>query len=70
MRLQAYLGWLFYLLQPTIKKHRRRTLKEWLNELGLGETPETTKEPQEKIDVMKKKSLAIAEKIIAMDKEK
>jgi hypothetical protein len=70
MRLQAYLGWLIYLMQPSQKRQKRKTLKEWFDDLGLGDVEDMKKEPQEKIEEMKKKSLAIAEKIVAMDKEK
>lgn len=61
LREQAYLGWL--IVQPVARK-RRISFQEWLRSLGLAEGEEEV----EDLESMKKKSLAIAQKIIEMDK--
>ncbi len=66
LRIQAYLGWLIYLMQPIDKKEHRMIFEEWLNNFGLGE--KGVKEP-ENIESLKEKSLEIARKIIEMDKK-
>jgi len=67
LRIQAYLGWLIYLMQPIDKRERRMTFEEWLGNFGLIEKGE--KEPED-VESLKKKSLEIAEKIIEMDKKR
>lgn len=67
MREQAYLGWLIYLMQPTTTRSRKMSFQEWLTNFGLLEEKEK-KERIEDVEVMKRKSLAIAEKIVEMDK--
>jgi hypothetical protein len=66
MREQAYLGWLIYLLQPIAIREHRMTFQEWLRGLGLAEGEEKV----EDVEAMKRKSLAIAEKIVEMDKKR
>jgi len=67
MREQAYLGWLIYLMQPTAERIRKMSFQEWLTNFGLLEEKEK-KERIEDVEAMKRKSLAIAEKIVEMDK--
>ena len=69
MREQAYLGWLIYLMQPTAKRIRKMSFQEWLTNFGLLEEKEK-KERIEDVEEMKRKSLAIAEKIVEMDKKR
>ena len=69
MREQSYLGWLIYLMQPTAKKIRKISFQKWLDNFGLLEE-KAKKERIEDVEVMKKKSLAIAEKIVEMDKKR
>jgi len=68
MREQAYLGWLIYLMQPTAKGIRKMSFQEWLTNFGLLEE-KGKKERIEDVEAMKRKSLAIAEKIVEMDKK-
>ena len=65
MREQAYLGWQIYLLQPS--KQRKISFQKWLENFGLLDEKEE-KKGIEDIEMMRKKSLAIAEKIVEMDK--
>jgi len=69
MREQSYLGWLIYLLQPTAKRIRKMSFQEWLTNFGLLEE-KGKKEKAEDVEAMKRKSLAIAEKIVEMDKKR
>jgi len=69
MREQSYLGWLIYLLQPTVKGGQKMTFQKWLDNFGLLEEKEK-KERIEDVEAMKRKSLAIAEKIVEMDKRR
>ena len=70
MREQAYLGWLIYLMQPTTTKGQRKmSFQEWLTNFGLLEE-KGEKERIEDVEAMKRKSLAIAEKIVEMDKKR
>jgi len=69
MREQAYLGWLIYLMQPTTKRIRKMSFQEWLTNFGLLEEKEK-KERIEDVESMKRKSLAIAEKIVKMDNKR
>jgi len=69
MREQSYLGWLIYLQQPTIKGGRKMTFQRWLESFGLLEEKEK-KERIEDVEAMKRKSLAIAEKIEDMEKKR
>ncbi|MBA7577885.1 hypothetical protein ES708_19741 [subsurface metagenome] len=66
MREQAYLGWLIYLMQPTTARGKM-SFQEWLTNFGLLEE-KGKKEKAEDVEAMKRKSLAIAEKIVEMDK--
>lgn len=68
MREQSYLGWLIYLLQPIATQIRKMSFQEWLTNFGLLEEKEK-KERIEDVEAMKRKSLAIAEKIVEMDKK-
>jgi hypothetical protein len=69
MREQAYLGWLIYLMQPTVVRRRKMLFKEWLNNFGLLDEKEK-KEGIEEVEAMKKKSLEIARKIVEMDQKR
>ncbi len=69
MREQAYLGWLIYLMQPTTKRVRKMSFQEWLTNFGLLEE-KGKKEKAEDVEAMRRKSLAIAEKIVEMDKKR
>ncbi len=69
MREQAYLGWLIYLMQPTTKRVRKMSFQEWLTNFGLLEE-KGKKEKAEDVEAMRRKSLAIAEKIIELDKQR
>lgn len=68
MREQSYLGWLIYLLQPTAKRIRKMSFQKWLENFGLLEE-KGKKERIEDVEAMKKKSLAIANKIVEMDQK-
>ena len=69
MREQAYLGWLIYLMQPTTKRVRKMSFQEWLTNFGLLEE-KGKKEKAEDVEAMRRKSLAIAEKIVEMDRKR
>ncbi|MBA7539948.1 hypothetical protein ES705_32237 [subsurface metagenome] len=69
MREQAFLGWQIYLQQPTAKGFRKMTFQKWLENFGLLEEKEK-KERIEDVEAMKRKSLAIAEKIVEIDKKR
>ena len=66
MREQAYLGWQIYLMQPS--KQRKISFQKWLENFGLLDEKERRKDIED-IEAMKRKSLAIAEKIVEMDKK-
>lgn len=66
LRIQAYLGWLIYLMQPKDEREQRMTFEEWLGNFGLIEKGE--KGPED-VESLKKKSLEIAERIIEMDRK-
>ena len=68
MREQAYLGWLIYLLQPLATKSKRMNLQEWLKGLNLIGEKEKDEKP-ENVEEMRKKSLEIARKIVAIHKK-
>jgi len=69
MREQSYLGWIIYLLQPTIARKRKISFEDWLIKFGLVKG-KTEKEKAEDVESMKKKSLEIAQGIIEMDKNR
>lgn len=64
MREQAFLGWLFYRMQPTDKRHVKMSYEDWLRNLGLSEKGEKV----ENIEELKKRALKIAEDIVNRDK--
>ena len=64
MKEQAFLGWLFYMLQPLKKGFTHMNYQQWLGNLGL-----TDKELEQDISVLKEKALKIAEDIVKMDKK-
>ena len=70
MRKQAYLGWIMYLIQPTYSKHKKIGYGKWLRDLGLLDKFDTDVGDIENVEAMKKKSLEIAEKIVAKDKKR
>jgi len=63
MREQAFLGWQFYLMQPT-GKMRKKSYREWLRGFGLSEEGDSI----ENIEELKRKALKTAEDIVNMDK--
>jgi hypothetical protein len=70
MRRQAYLGWMMYLMQPVGKRgSSKMSLEEWLRNFDLLDDKRSGEKTQEDVESMKKKSLEIANKIIAMDRK-
>lgn len=59
----AFLGWQFYLMQPT-GRERKKSYGEWLRDFGLAEEGEKV----ENIEELKRKALKVAEDIVNMDK--
>ena len=64
MKEQAFLGWIMYLMQPTVGGSKKRSYREWLRNFGLSEEGDSI----EDIEEMKKKALKTAEDIVNMDK--
>jgi len=64
MREQAFLGWQIYLVQPSGKRHRKISYKEWLEGFDLLEETRV----YENVEELKKKALKTAEDIVNMDK--
>jgi hypothetical protein len=65
MKMQAHLGWIIYLLQPQKEGNKKVSYHDFLEDVGLEDKKEQTKED---IEGMKKCSLEIANKIISQDK--
>ena len=63
MREQAFLGWQFYLMQPT-GKERKKSYREWLRNFGLAEEGDRIEDVEE----LKRKALKTAEDIVNKDK--
>lgn len=61
---------MIYLLMPSGKHIRKRSLEEWFHDFGLDEKPKNTQYTKEDVEAMEKKSLEIANKIIQMDKRR
>jgi len=64
MKEQAFLGWLFYKMQPLKKGYEHMNYKDWLINLGLSD-----KDLEENVEKLKEKALKIADDIIKMDKK-